>query len=55
MLTENVTVYRFSGAGPLAGLLAPEGAGAEHFWFGVIAASIAFGLACPSTAQYNSA
>ena len=28
MLTENVTVYRFSGAGPLAGLFAPDGAGA---------------------------
>ena len=27
MLIENVTVYRFSGAGPLAGLLAPAGAG----------------------------
>ena len=27
MLTENVTVYRFSGAGPLAGLLAPDCAG----------------------------
>ena len=27
MLIENVTVYRFSGAGPLAGLLAPDGAG----------------------------
>ena len=27
MLTEKVTVYRFSGAGPLAGRLAPDGAG----------------------------
>lgn len=27
MLIENVTVYRFSGAGPFAGLLAPDGAG----------------------------
>ena len=25
-MTENVTVYRFSGAGPLAGLFAPDGA-----------------------------
>jgi hypothetical protein len=29
MLIENVTAYRFSGAGPLAGLFAPDGAGAE--------------------------
>ncbi len=28
MFTENVKVYRFSGAGPLAGLAAPAGAGA---------------------------
>ena len=28
MLIENVTVYRFSGAGPLAGLLAPAGVAA---------------------------
>ena len=28
MLTENVTVYRFSGAGPLAGLFAPDCAAA---------------------------
>ena len=27
MLIENVTVYRFSGAGPFAGLLAPDCAG----------------------------
>jgi len=27
MLTEDVTVYCISGAGPLAGLLAPEDAG----------------------------
>ena len=26
MFTENVNVYRFSGAGPLAGLAAPAGA-----------------------------
>ena len=31
MLTENVTVYRFSGAGPLAGFEAPAGAGCAPF------------------------
>jgi len=29
MLIENVTVYRFSGAGPFAGLLAPDCAGCD--------------------------
>ena len=43
MLIENVSVYRFSGAGPLAALLAPAGAGDPP------AGAAAAGAACAGT------